>query len=172
MFTRCYGENHLLRNPTYEGCSVDQDWHLFSNFLKWMEEQDWVGKQLDKDILVEGNKVYGGDTCIFVDSNINQLFSTRSRGNDLPCGVAHHKAGSKYQAYCNLKGKRVHLGLFTCLDTAELAHLGKKLEAIKGILSELGDGFQDKLLLAIRRKVRIYECRAESLTLKLRNGEI
>lgn len=66
MIKRCYSTKCQEKFPTYKGCSVSADWHTFSNFKAWMEKQNWEGKQLDKDILIEGNKVYSPETCVFV----------------------------------------------------------------------------------------------------------
>jgi len=61
MLTRCYSKNYQLRHPTYKGCSVSDEWLLFSAFKSWMKKQDWDGKQLDKDLLISGNKIYSPD---------------------------------------------------------------------------------------------------------------
>jgi len=66
MFDRCYNEAQLKRRPTYRGCTVAIEWHNFQNFAKWFEDNYIKGYQLDKDIKVEGNKVYGPETCMFV----------------------------------------------------------------------------------------------------------
>lgn len=58
MIRRCYSKAQLGKNPNYEGCTVCDEWLTFSNFKSWMEKQDWEGKELDKDLLVRGNKVY------------------------------------------------------------------------------------------------------------------
>ena len=53
-----------------------------------MVEQDWEGLQLDKDLLVNGSKVYSRETCVFVSNQVN-IFLTE-RGNDRgewPIGV-------------------------------------------------------------------------------------
>ena len=42
-------------------------------FKDWMENQDWEGNQLDKDLLFEGNKVYGPKTCVFVTRMVNNF---------------------------------------------------------------------------------------------------
>ena len=71
MLARCYSAKFQEHCPTYTGCTVAEDWLKFSNFKDWMEKQQWEGKQLDKDILFEGNKVYGPDTCVFVSPMVN-----------------------------------------------------------------------------------------------------
>ena len=71
MIRRCYSERELSRFPTYKGCSVCEEWLTFSNFKSWMEQQDWEGKHLDKDLLIYKNKVYSSETCVFVDYKVN-----------------------------------------------------------------------------------------------------
>lgn len=56
MMMRAYSDAWAKSYSTYETCVVAEDWHLFSTFKKWMESQDWKGKQLDKDILSVGEK--------------------------------------------------------------------------------------------------------------------
>ena len=57
------------------------------------------GWQLDKDILIKGNKIYSPDTCCFVPSEINNLFvgCNKSRGS-LPIGVTFNKRLKRYVA--------------------------------------------------------------------------
>lgn len=113
MLRRCYSEIFHKKCPTYIGCSVCEEWLTFSNFKKWMETQDWGGKQLDKDILVVGNKVYSPETCCFVSQRVNKflLDSARSRG-EWPIGVCFHKGTGKFTAVVRCENKAKHLGLF------------------------------------------------------------
>ena len=129
MLMRCYGKKYQEHYPTYKGCSVCPDWLYFMNFRKWMIRQDWEGKQLDKDLLVRGNKVYSEDTCVFVDAMTN-LFTTdrgRSRGN-YPLGVCMDKRDGKFQARCcnPFTKKQENLGYFTCEHQAHLAWKDRK----------------------------------------------
>lgn len=66
MFTRCYNPNYHAVEPTYKDACVCEEWWTASNFKKWFDENYVEGYQLDKDILVKGNKVYGPNTCCFV----------------------------------------------------------------------------------------------------------
>lgn len=75
MLRRCYDKKYQKSKPTYIGCSVCDEWLLFSNFKKWMEAQDWRGKQLDKDLLKIGNKIYSPDFCVFISSEMNMFVS-------------------------------------------------------------------------------------------------
>ena len=131
MLKRCYSEKCQHRQPTYKGCKVCDNWLIFSNFKKWMETQDWEGKQLDKDLLVESNKVYSPDTCLFVDRKINTFVI--DRGNDrgqYMIGVCWQKDANKFQVHCRnpFTGKREYLGLFTDELQAHLAWKSRKHE--------------------------------------------
>lgn len=71
MIYRCYSECSLKTHPSYSGCSVDDRWHDFSNFLQWFNDNYIDGYELDKDIKVKGNKVYSPETCMFVSKKDN-----------------------------------------------------------------------------------------------------
>lgn len=71
MIQRCYSTATMQRCPTYEKCSITPDWQYFTAFRSWMITQDWQGKELDKDILLKGNKFYSPENCVFVSKVIN-----------------------------------------------------------------------------------------------------
>lgn len=131
MIRRCQDKEYKQKNPTYSKCRVDERWRSFSKFKSWMECQDWKGKNLDKDILSKGDKVYSPETCVFVHGAVNKFItdSGRTRGV-FPIGVNYHKASGKFVAQCNnpFKNKREHLGLFTCEIEAHLAWKRRKHE--------------------------------------------
>ena len=66
MLQRCYDSSSQTNRPTYKGCSVVKEWHNFQVFGKWFDNNYIDGHQIDKDIKVKDNKVYGPDTCLFV----------------------------------------------------------------------------------------------------------
>lgn len=124
MIFRCYSEKMLARHPTYAGCSVCDDWLTFSKFKLWMEGQDWSGKELDKDILIPGNKIYGPDYCVFVDSSTNNfVIDCRAARGEWPIGVSFRKdLGMFVAACCNpITKKQKNLGYFNCPNQAHAA---------------------------------------------------
>lgn len=131
MLMRCYDTKFQARHSTYIGCTVCDDWLITSNFKKWMESQDWQGMELDKDLLVVGNKFYSPETCTFVDSLTNNFTtdSGASRG-EWPLGVDFHKSTGKFRSQCrnHLTGQNEHLGIFTCPEEAHLAWKKRKHE--------------------------------------------
>lgn len=124
MLTRCYSAKYQEDCPTYKGCYVCDEWLTFSNFKRWMESQDWKGLHLDKDILVNGNREYSPDKCVFVNRTVNLFLTERgaARG-DFLIGV-HFRPdckGRPYIAQCGTpfaKGQE-YLG---CFDTEQEAH--------------------------------------------------
>ena len=131
MLERCYSKKFLESNPTYIGTSVCSEWLSATAFKKWMTQQDWQGKSLDKDIVVPKSKLYSPDTCAFVLNETNSfvIASDASRG-DYPVGVDLHKPTGKYRARCNdpFTGKQEHLGLFSTPEEAHEAWRKRKYD--------------------------------------------
>jgi len=88
-----------------------------------MLTQDWQGKQLDKDLVRQGNREYCPEYCRFVSQALNSLLvgNDAVRG-DLPLGVYLHKASKKYRAKLNINGKQKHLGDFKTVEAAKSAY--------------------------------------------------
>lgn len=129
MINRCYREKGRHLMPAYGGCTVCDDWLLFSNFKKWMENQDWDGNELDKDILKIGNRVYCPDFCVFVSSATNSfLAGTMKNNKDLPMGVCWHKRDQKYRAQCQnpFTNKNEYIGSYECKMQAHKAWRSRK----------------------------------------------
>tara|TARA_R110000851_G_scaffold185017_1_gene334363 strand:- start:25 stop:663 length:639 start_codon:yes stop_codon:yes gene_type:complete len=123
MLKRCYCVNSRKRCPTYSNCTVNKEWHLFSNFRSWMKTQNWKGKCLDKDLLIYGNKVYGAEGCYFVTPEVNSVIISSSRaGSIFPVGVSLHKSKGKIRATCNQYGKHKHIGYFSSPIKASRAY--------------------------------------------------
>lgn len=78
IMNRCYDEGYKLKNPTYEGCTVSDEWLNYQNFAEWYytnypEDDQGTRYEVDKDIKVEGNKLYSPDTCLFVTPIENKV---------------------------------------------------------------------------------------------------
>ena len=124
MLERCYSKKSLESKPSYIGTSVCSEWLYATAFKEWMEQQDWHGKCLDKDIVVPRSQLYSPETCAFVLQATNSFVVARdaSRG-DYPIGVSLYKRTGKYSANCGnpFTGKVEYLG---CFSTPEEAHEG------------------------------------------------
>ena len=129
MLARCYSAKIQAAHPTYIGCSAVTEWHSFMSFRAWMEQQDWEGKQLDKDLLIAGNKVYSPDTCVFVSRKLN-TFTTDSGATRGQWPIGVNWQGEAFRAMCSnpFSGKKEHLGCFTCPHEAHEAWRARKHE--------------------------------------------
>lgn len=160
MLNRCYSAKSQKRNPTYIGCTVSDDWLIFSNFKAWMKKQQWEGKQLDKDLLFQGNKIYSAETCVFVSPMVNSF--TIDRGNDRgrwPIGVSWHKKTGKFRVQCSnpFTKKRGHIGYFDCEQQAHEAWLKRKLELAHELAAIQTDPRVAKALINRYSKPQVYE---------------
>ena len=115
IIRRCYSKRYKEKRPTYNGCSVCIEWLTFSNFREWMTTQTWEGLQIDKDLLVVGNRDYSPKTCVFVTSQVNNFILDRGndRGNYL-IGVSRKKNNKSFVSRCMnpLTGKRKSVGSY------------------------------------------------------------
>ena len=131
MLERCYSKKSLESYPTYIGTRVCSEWLYATAFKKWMEQQEWRGKSLDKDIVVPGSKLYSPETCAFVLPATNTFVIARdaSRG-EYPIGVHLYKHTGKYQALCQniFTGKDEYLGYFSTPEEAHEAWRKRKHE--------------------------------------------
>ena len=148
MLERCYNKEH----PAYNryggrGVYVHEQFLNFQLFAGWCESQrgfEEEGWQLDKDILLPFNLVYGPDTCCFVPSEINIAFvsSTKDKRDNLPVGVIDggHE-GRKYRAACN----GMKLGNHYTVVDAFKAYKRHKEDYIKTLAERHKDGLSDRV---------------------------
>jgi hypothetical protein len=137
MLERCYSPKLHNKHPTYSGCTTSMAWLRFSNFRKWMETQDWEGNHLDKDLLVQGNKVYSPETCLFVSRGLNNLLYTCPVNRGLyKQGVSWNPRHNKFSASHGVQGKKKHLGFFKTEEEASLTYRTFKYNHIIAIAQE------------------------------------
>ncbi len=162
MLRRCFSKTEKLRHPTYNDIICCEEWLTFSNFKSWMEQQDWKGKSLDKDLLVYQNKVYSPETCVFIDQRLNKFLtkSDKTRG-DYPLGVSYHTkpkminpSKHPYRAQIRTIGKMVSLGLYLTPEGAHQAWQKEKIRQAKILQSEQTDPKVIKGLQRVADKIQ------------------
>ena len=157
MLTRCYSKKYLESNPTYTGTSVCSKWLSATAFKNWMEQQDWSGKCLDKDIIVPGSKLYSPESCAFVLATTNKFVVARdaSRG-EYPIGVHLHKPTGKYCAHCGnpFTGKKEHLGYFLTPEDAHESWRKRKHELAQLVAATESDS---RVVEALKKRYSLDE---------------
>ena len=152
MLERCSGKIQEKR-PTYKDVSCCEEWLCYANFKKWYDDNyyeiDGKRMNLDKDILVKGNKIYSPETCIFVPTKINSLFikSDKARGT-LPIGV--YTKNNKTYGVVSINNQYLGRG-FNTPEEAFYAYKNAKEKYIKQVAEEYKDKIPEKLYDAMRK---------------------
>lgn len=130
--------NSTSRNPRY--AEVTNDFLDFQDFAEWANSEYGYKKQdgdrmwaIDKDILLQGNKSYNANLCMFVPMQVNGLFvsNVAKRGN-LPIGVSmdRNSIRASCRDYVDGKSLSVHLGMFGSYHEAHRAWQKAKVQII------------------------------------------
>jgi hypothetical protein len=134
MNTRCKeGGAYQSKNPTYLGCRVGGVFIDFQTFTEWYTSQVGYGSgyQLDKDILLKGNKVYNEDSCVLVPKDLNMFLTSRGNARGVyPQGVTIQKTTGRFLAQVHVDGKTTHVGIYDSPYTAAVGYkYAKEAEA-------------------------------------------
>lgn len=143
ILERAYNPKYVKKNPTYVGTTVCDEWLNFQNFAAWcykqkgfkVKDERGLYFQLDKDLLVKGNKCYSPDTCCFVPQAVNKLLlkSNKSRG-EMPIGVFNRKGSNSFTASMSRgSDKKVTIGSFKNPEDAFQAYKVVKEGHIKSV---------------------------------------
>ncbi len=117
VLRRCYSDTFQKKQPTYKDCEVSDKFKSYEHFYEWCHKQVGFGVEgfeIDKDLLIKGNKVYSEDSCVFLPAEINMVLvkCTASRGEYL-IGVSWCNTKKAFVARVRKnKGKSEWLGLF------------------------------------------------------------
>jgi len=96
MKKRCTNKQYRDEHQTYIGVSASSEFKDFTKFHDWWHKQvghDMSDIQLDKDLLIKGNKIYSQETCLLVPKFVNNFLikSDVARGD---CVIGVHKQGA------------------------------------------------------------------------------
>lgn len=153
MLERCYEKDSKdLKYPAYSDCSVHTDWHNFQNFAKWFVSQKHhdAGYDIDKDILITGNRVYSEDTCCLVPPEINNMaVSLRFIGVRKPMGISYNKKSRKYIAKICMGGYQKYIGSYKTLEQASAAYIELKKRYFKNMAIVHKDRLDRKVIEAL-----------------------
>lgn len=142
MLERALSKATKSANPTYENVAVCEEWLKFSNFKVWMEQQVWEGLNLDKDMLIPGNKIYSPEACCFIDTSLNMLLHRSVSRGEYPLGVTKTPNRSTYNAICS--GRSGHnTTTIVRTKTVEEAHAVWQITKIR-VIQERINKYRDK----------------------------
>ena len=156
IMNRCYSKAIHKLLPNYNGCTVCEEWHNYSNFKLWYDEH--VAEincfddtfEIDKDILIKGNTVYSAETVCFVPKIINSLFCNyKSNNEECPIGTYYEADKKKYRVCMTFMGKKAKLGTFDTAEEAFARYKGYKESFIKKMANQYRSKIPDKIYQAM-----------------------
>lgn len=153
VLQRCFDKKYKQNRKSYSDVTCSKEWLLMTSFVKDVSQMKGFGLEgweLDKDILVKGNKVYSKDACCFVPHEINMLLvkSDKIRG-EYPIGVHFDKAKGKFTARLTINGKRKHLGYFNTPEQAFQTYKTAKEAQIKVVANKWKHLLDEKVFQAL-----------------------
>ena len=162
VLRRCYLSEVDIKTYSYKDVTICEEWHNFQNFAEWIDKnynsKVMEGWQLDKDILVKGNKIYSPETCAFVPQEINILFTKRYNSRGVyPIGVCFHTAHNKFSAIISKNGKQKHLGYYKTPEEAFQAYKSAKEKHIK----EVADKWRGQITEEVYQAMHNYKVEKE-----------
>lgn len=134
-FHRCMD---TINHPEYEDCAVCEEWQLDKQkFLNWIFKNYYTvssGERidLDKDILVKGNRIYSPKTCCFVPHSINYEFQT---GNLYP--IPQYTTNGTWQITDTRRNTFIGITYDDCIQ--------KFIDHRQKELAKLAEGYKDKI---------------------------
>lgn len=134
MLQRCYDKQPNRKLETYIDCAVSEEWKDYQCFAEWLVNNPYYGNgyELDKDLLVKGNRVYSAETCCLIPSAINMLLICRnSIKRNYPMGVSRLGGTDRFVAKISVSNKSVHLGVFLTVEDARNAYVTAKENYVK-----------------------------------------
>lgn len=137
MLDRCYGKSVQKKQWTYIGCTVCDEWLVYSRFKKWFDKNYFEGAELDKDILVEGNREYSPKFCVMVPSKLNLLFGNATTGRRKGFRFGVRKVNGKFGAAIKVDGEYKWLGRFNTHEEAATAWLSEKRRHVRKVVDDL-----------------------------------
>ena len=158
MLKRCYSEKYNNKYPTYKNCSVEEYFLSFNNFYNFIRLLDGFGCvdssgnlfQLDKDLLIKGNKVYSRDTICFIPREVN-IFITdnKSKRGNYPIGVYFNKNRNTFSTSISINGKYNHIGVFDNPTDAFNAYKKEKEAKAKYLAYKWKDQIDERAFQAL-----------------------
>jgi hypothetical protein len=150
VIKRCYDENIYEKQPTYRDCTICSEWLCYNTFAEYYETNLFygLGYDLDKDLLVSGNKHYSAETCVMLPVEINRALAGNPVNETGYYGVT--KKHNRYQSRCTIEGnERKYLGSFLTLEEASAAYVKAKEAYIKTLAEKWKGKIEDKAFIAL-----------------------
>lgn len=141
MIRRCYDTNSTSYKTYGErGVTVCKEWKNYQTYAKWYDENSTSGWVVDKDLLYYRKKIYSPNTCSFVPTCINSLFTGGFTS------IVYLKKGKwavqlqKGEKCSKGKKKQSYFGKYGCKEEALEIYFTEKMKHIKEVVDPFKEG--------------------------------
>jgi hypothetical protein len=164
IFYRIFLSKDTNNLSSYHDCRVDDRWCNFQSFAEWYYSQYTHPDEIydiDKDLKVRGNRVYGPDTCLLIPESLNVLIAS-DKANPLAQGISIRH--NKFRARVTIDGVRKTLGNYNSVEDAVAAYRSGRTEAIMSRSNKLhSEGkITDEILRLIEERYLGYSKKSSS----------
>lgn len=160
------------KKPTYIGCSINDHFRHFMEYREWcisngLSYSNRKYVEIDKDILIPGNREYSKEGCSLVTGELNRILHTcDSKRGDYLLGVKLDSRSSekKYIVTVSKKSKTQYVGVYRKEEDAHKSWQIAKAEHIDSVLAEYQT--QSELLGIVYREDVVASMYKRSSTLR------
>ena len=142
ILNRCYNEKARLKYKAYSDCSTSDNFKCYEYFYEWFVSQKGCDErfEIDKDLLVKGNRIYSENTCILLPKEINLALSVKKsqRGQYL---IGVRKSDKKFLAGCCTGTGERRLGTYN----TEIEAFNAYKQAKENYLKQLAEKWKDQI---------------------------
>lgn len=153
MLMRGYSDSFKIKRPTYANCSSCKEWLSLSAFKIWFDSNHVEGWHLDKDLMIDGNKIYSPEACRYIPASLNMLLTNHAsaRGR-YPQGVTIDKRRGSFAANLSVHGKLKWIGNFATVERAEAAYRSAKRDYVLSEIDSYRGLVDDGLLNSVQSR--------------------
>lgn len=140
IINRCKPGAAQAQSKCYVGCSVSPLFEEFQGFANWYTKQVGYGLEdydIDKDLLVKGNKLYSEETCVLIPAKLNKFLSQKNANSDNR-GIAK-TATNRYVATGCLDSNVYYIGTYDTSEEARTHYLNDRNKNIGIWIERLKD---------------------------------
>jgi len=162
LLERIFSPVSIKKHPTYEGCTISDEWLCFDTFQKdckkligYEEKEKYtdINFEMDKDVLFHGNKHYSKENCIWLPRKLNSFcsnfYSTNKTGFE-GVFITKHK---RYRARVSINGISKDIGFYKTPIEAYLEHCKVKLKVLEMYLTDDFPFLDERIKESLRNKL-------------------
>jgi hypothetical protein len=146
IIRRCTGRVSEECSIIYKGVTISERWRRFDHFLDDLKDligfkeciENGVKWDVDKDLLIYGNKLYSKETCCIIPGTINAFFTNNQRRRNTSgyIGVSRVGKTNKWASWIRSEGKNKHLGNYATPSEAYEVYHKEKIKVLEVYLQK------------------------------------